>query len=331
MAEIYAWDVVAIKSTGDRDGEVRLDLGEGSLKMRQRADHESWATQLTIVSCEGIGEGEPVCEGQIFKLIGGDNCLDLGAASNEASGDHDSWATRVHIVRTNGPDNECLRYGDTCKVISEISGEGHPARLDIGEACFERMSEAGHDSWATNVRAEKLGHSWSYGSGSRGYDSGSLNGGDTIAIYSTGERDGQVRLDLGEGAMKQRQTADHDSWATRLRIASPHDRVPDGTPLWEGAAFKLVTYEEQELCLDLGALTSETPADHESWATRLHIQKLDDEGGPLCFGDCVRVISEPDDGGDGHACRLDLGEACIDNSPDAGHNSWATVLKALRV
>jgi phosphotransferase system IIB component len=78
-------------------------------------------------------------------------------------------------------------------------------RLDIGTDAVKQNVPASHESWATRLRITRLS----------GPNVGPVTYEDVVGIFS---EDGKFRLDIGTDAMKKNVAADHDSWATRLRI-----------------------------------------------------------------------------------------------------------------
>ncbi|MGB1256647.1 MAG: hypothetical protein ACPG51_12345 [Thiolinea sp.] len=145
-----------------------------------------------------------------------------------------------------------------------------------------------------------------------------VNYGDTIGIFAEDDR---ARLDVGIRAMKEEIPADHDSWATRL-IIKRLDGRNDGPVSPEHLVG--IFSEDGRARLDIGirAMKEEIPADHESWATKLTIKRLDgDNQGPVHYDDVVGIFSE-----DGRV-RLDVGIRAMKEEIPADHESWATRLR----
>jgi hypothetical protein len=129
--------------------------------------------------------------------------LDIGtdAVKQNVPASHDSWATRLIIRRLDGPSRGPVHGGDLIGIFSE---DGR-FRLDIGTDAVKRNIPASHESWATRLRIVRLS----------GPNAGPVTYEDVVGIFSD---DGRFRLDIGTDAMKRNVPADHDSWATRLRI-----------------------------------------------------------------------------------------------------------------
>lgn len=129
--------------------------------------------------------------------------LDIGtdAVKQNVPAAHDSWATRLIIRRLDGPSRGPVHDGDLVGIFSE---DGR-FRLDIGTDAVKQNIPAAHESWATRLRIVRLS----------GPNVGPVTYEDVVGIFSD---DGRFRLDIGTDAMKKNVPADHDSWATRLRI-----------------------------------------------------------------------------------------------------------------
>ncbi|MHC5053441.1 MAG: ETX/MTX2 family pore-forming toxin [Planctomycetota bacterium] len=139
-----------------------------------------------------------------------------------------------------------------------------------------------------------------------------------VGIFS---EDGKHRLDIGTRAAKKNTPANHDTWATRLVI-----KRLDGESSGAVSDYDVVGLfsEDGKFRLDIGtgAMKKNTPADHESWATRLLIRRLDGESsGDVCYGHVVGVFSE-----DGKY-RLDIGTGAVKKNAAADHDTWATRLR----
>jgi len=126
------------------------------------------------------------------------------------------------------------------------------------------------------------------------------------------------RLDIGWASLVHECPEDIDTSSTRLRL-----RRLDGPT--EGAVWSDHTVgifsDEGHLRLDIGSdsVQKECEAEHESWATRLLIKKLEGDGDrDLCYGDLVGIFSET--GGR----RLDISDASMKQNTPADHESWAT-------
>jgi hypothetical protein len=91
--------------------------------------------------------------------------------------------------------------------LNEIVGifSDNGVRLDIGTDAVKQNVPASHESWATRLRISRL----------NGPNVGPVMYEDIVGIFS---EDARFRLDIGTDAMKKNVPADHDSWATRLRI-----------------------------------------------------------------------------------------------------------------
>ena len=129
--------------------------------------------------------------------------LDIGtdAVKQNVPATHDSWATRLIIRRLDGPSRGPVHNSDVIGIFSE---DGR-FRLDIGTDAVKRNIPASHESWATRLRIVRLS----------GPNVGPVTYEDVVGIFS---EDAKFRLDIGTDAMKKNVPADHDSWATRLRI-----------------------------------------------------------------------------------------------------------------
>jgi hypothetical protein len=129
--------------------------------------------------------------------------LDIGtdAVKQNVPASHDSWATRLIIRRLDGPSRGPVHSNDVIGIFSE---DGR-FRLDIGTDAMKQNVPASHESWATRLRIARL----------NGPNVGPVMYEDVVGIFS---EDARFRLDIGTDAMKKNVPADHDSWATRLRI-----------------------------------------------------------------------------------------------------------------
>jgi len=142
--------------------------------------------------------------------------LDIGSdCVKEIDASHDSWATRLVFRRLDG-----LNEGpvDRSHVFGLFSQDGR-CRLDVGSDCMKKEQPASHVSWATRLYIEpwdKLNRQ-------------TVNYGDVVHIISEDKR---RCLDIGIYSMLKEQSADHDSWATRLKVrdgeapAAPPATVP---------------------------------------------------------------------------------------------------------
>ncbi|NEO40652.1 MAG: hypothetical protein F6J90_31695 [Moorea sp. SIOASIH] len=95
-----------------------------------------------------------------------------------------------------------------------------------------------------------------------------------------------------------------------------------GTPEWNDLVG--IFSEDGRVRLDVGirAMKEEVPASHDSWATRLVIERLDGpSSGPVEPDHLVGIFSE-----DG-STRLDLGIRAMKEEVPASHESWATRLR----
>ena len=133
-------------------------------------------------------------------------------------------------------------------------------RLDIGDAAMKKNIPASHNSWATRLILKRLD----------GASSGSVKSSHLVGIFS---EDGKWRLDIGEAATKKNIPSSHNSWATRLRIL-PLERMGLGKISYGEVVG--VFSEDGKWRLDIGvaAMKKNTPASHNSWATRLQIIPL---------------------------------------------------------
>ena len=164
----------------------------------------------------------------------------------------------TNAMTSNNPVNNVntVNENDLIKIISE----NNEARLDIGVWCVKEEVPSNHNSWATRLQIKRLD----------GPNRGLVNTNHVIGIFS---EDGKTRLDLGERAMKKNGRISHESWATRLRMKRLNGT--SNTPLRYGEIIGLFS-ECGKKRLDIGerAMKENIPASHDSWATRLHIQKL---------------------------------------------------------
>jgi hypothetical protein len=145
---------------------------------------------------------------QLNEIVGifsetGEFRLDIGtdAVKQNVPASHDSWATRLIIRRLDGPSRGPVHDNDVVGIFSE---DGR-FRLDIGTDAMKQNVPASHESWATRLRIARLS----------GPNVGPATYEDVVGIFS---EDGKFRLDIGTDAMKKNVGADHNSWATRLRI-----------------------------------------------------------------------------------------------------------------
>ena len=141
-----------------------------------------------------------------------------------------------------------------------------------------------------------------------------------VGIFSENR---EWRLDIGDGAMKQAVPANHDSWATRFVI-----KRLDGESVGAVSDEHVVGIfsENGQYRLDIGdgAMKRNTPATHNSWATRLKIRRLNGESkSPIQYGDVVGVFSENGE------FRLDIGDQATYKNVSASQDSWATRLRIL--
>ena len=148
---------------------------------------------------------------------------------------------------------------DWNQVVGVFSEDGK-WRLDIGEAAMKKNIPASHNSWATRLVLKRLD----------GASSGSVEQSHVIGIFS---EDGKWRLDIGEAATKKNIPSSHNSWATRLRIV-PLNQADIGRISY-GQVVGIFS-EDGKWRLDIGeaAMKKNTPASHNSWATRLKIAPL---------------------------------------------------------
>ena len=149
-----------------------------------------------------------------------------------------------------------INENDLIKIISQ----DNQARLDIGVHCVKEEVPAYHNSWATRLQIKRLD----------GPNEGFVNVNHVIGIFS---EDGKTRLDLGERAMKKNGSVSHESWATRLHVKRLQ---PSGnTPIKYGEIIGLFS-ECGRKRLDIGerSMKENVPAHHDSWATRLRINKV---------------------------------------------------------
>lgn len=144
----------------------------------------------------------------------------------------------------------------------------------------------------------------------------------TIGIFSA-SRDTPYRLDIGPEATKSLVPANHDSWATRLKIMRLDGPVGDGV-VHESDEIGIFS-EDGNWRLDIGssAAQRETPAYVDSPTTRLQVRRLsgDAVGGPIKYGEVVGIFSE-----DGKY-RLDIGVWAMKVNTSKNWDSWATRLK----
>ncbi|MEQ4616765.1 MAG: ETX/MTX2 family pore-forming toxin [Corticimicrobacter sp.] len=151
-----------------------------------------------------------------------------------------------------------LNYGS---IVGVFSSDGR-LRLDIGTWGLKKNIPANHDSWATRLVIRRLD----------GPNTGTVAADHTVGIFS---EDGRVRLDIGNWAMQREVPASHESWATRLVIRKL-DGTGAGTPVRYGDLIGIFS-EDGKFRLDIGidAVKKEILADHDSYATRFHIQDSD--------------------------------------------------------
>lgn len=152
-------------------------------------------------------------------------------------------------------------YNDIIKIVSQ---DGQ-SRLDIGSASLKPQS-SDHNSWATMLQIKRLD----------GESTGVVLYSHVIGIFS---QDGRVRLDIGSLAVTP-QSPDHESWATQLFIsnADNNERKPGlrkSGQVRYGDPIGIYSFDGK-FRLDLGSdsMKTEVPASHDSWATRLNIQRV---------------------------------------------------------
>ncbi len=150
-----------------------------------------------------------------------------------------------------------IEYGNIIGVFSE-NGQ---YRLDIGTDATKKNVPASHNSWSTRLRIQRLD----------GPSSGAVSEQHVVGIFS---ENGQYRLDIGTDAMKKNVPASHESWATRLRIQRLDG--PSSGEVHYGEVVGIFS-ENGQYRLDIGtdAMKKNTPASHDSWATRLRIADRD--------------------------------------------------------
>ena len=144
-------------------------------------------------------------------------------------------------------------------VVGVFSEDGK-WRLDISDAAMKKNTPTSHNSWATRLILKRLD----------GASSGIVDSSHVIGIFS---EDGKWRLDIGDTATKKNMPSSHSSWATRLRIV-PLERMGLGTIRYGEVVG--VFSEDGKHRLDIGeaAMKKNTPASHNSWATRLKVRTL---------------------------------------------------------
>lgn len=149
---------------------------------------------------------------------------------------------------------DTIQYGSVVGIYTE---EGH-VRLDLGTRAMKEAVPASNNNWATRLRIRRLD----------GPNSGAIRYGHVVGIFT---EEGHVRLDLGTRAMKEAVPANHNSWATQLRIRRLDG--PNSGAIRYGDVIGVFT-EEGHVRLDLGtrAMKEAVPATHNSWATRLRIK-----------------------------------------------------------
>lgn len=84
----------------------------------------------------------------------------------------------------------------------------------------------------------------------------------------------------------------------------------------------------KEVRLDIGtrAVKENVPADHNSWATRLVVKRVDGPSeGPVHTDHVIGLFSETE------AVRLDIGTRAMKENVPADHDSWATQLNIREV
>lgn len=151
-----------------------------------------------------------------------------------------------------------LEVSGASRVVGIFSEDGN-FRLDIGTRAMKQNVPASHESWATRLILKRLD----------GPNTGPISPDHVVGIFSMNER---FRLDIGTRAMKENVPADHESWATRLRIV-PLNRVGGG-PVQYNEVVGIFS-EDGKFRLDIGtgAVKEDVPASHNSWATRLRIRE----------------------------------------------------------
>jgi hypothetical protein len=133
-------------------------------------------------------------------------------------------------------------------------------RLDIGTMAMKKNTPASHNSWATRLILKRLD----------GPSKGNVSPGDIVGVFSENL---SYRLDIGNAATKENVPASHNSWATRLKIIKLNGNI--NGPLKYGDVVGIYS-EDQKYRLDIGeaATKKNTPASHNSWATRLKVDIL---------------------------------------------------------
>lgn len=137
--------------------------------------------------------------------------LDIGGASvSQVRSDHESNLTRLKIKRLNGGGSEDISDEDLVGIFSEDG----KYRLDIGQ-CKEgkKTQPEDHESWATLLEIRRLD----------GDSVGPVRQNHVVGFFS---KDGKFRLDIGAGSFNKNTPADHNTWATRLRVKEP-DPIED--------------------------------------------------------------------------------------------------------
>ena len=131
--------------------------------------------------------------------------LDIGVASfrRNTAGTHDSWATRLVLRRLDGANKGDVMEGHVFGIFSEDGRK----RLDLGCASIEEQRDVRHESWATRLRIRPLKEDTDA--------TRPLQYNEVVGVFSDDGR--SYRLDIGSAACKE-QHAEHDSWATRLRL-----------------------------------------------------------------------------------------------------------------
>lgn len=104
----------------------------------------------------------------------------------------------------------------------------------------------------------------------------------------------------------------------------------------ETSTAKIINFNEpigvfsstKEVRLDIGTLAvkENVPADHNSWATRLVVKRVDGPSeGPVHTDHVIGLFSETE------PVRLDIGTLAMKEDVPASHISWATVLQFQRL
>jgi len=153
------------------------------------------------------------------------------------------------------------------------------------------------------------------------YNTNYLSDNDLVKILSS---DFRVRLDIG-GQCVNEIDANHESWATRLRIV----RI-DGASVGPVDLNHVIgIFSEDNRCrLDLGtrSMKVECSPTHESWATRLRIRRLGYGGNAnIMYGEIVGIFSESNNK------RLDIGGASMKEEVPSNYESRTTILKIVQL